>query len=46
MSCDPLGDFNSPQTLEYSLLAMLVIWIVFYGISFIIMMRMAKKYEG
>ena len=45
MSCDPLGDFNSPQTLEYSLLLMLIIWFVFYFVSFFIMKRMAKKYE-
>ena len=35
--CDPLGDFNSPQTLEYSLMAILIFWLVTYVISYFIM---------
>jgi ATP-binding cassette subfamily G (WHITE) protein 1 len=46
MSCDPLGDFNSPQTLEQSLYIMAIIWFVFYFIAFIIMMKMSRKYEA
>lgn len=39
-SCDPLGDFASPDTLEASLWAMGIIWIVFYFLAFIIMKKL------
>ena len=43
-SCNPLGDFDSPNTLEYSLWAMAVIWVVFKFISFMIMKKLTKKF--
>ena len=44
-SCNPLGDFNSPNSLEYSLAAMGVIWVFFKFISFLCMKRLTRKYE-
>ena len=44
-SCDPLGDFDSPDTLEYSLGAMGVFWVGCYGISFFILKSLSRKYE-
>mmetsp|Transcript_2454 Transcript_2454/g.3750 ORF Transcript_2454/g.3750 Transcript_2454/m.3750 type:complete len:507 (-) Transcript_2454:27-1547(-) len=43
--CDPLGDYDSPQSLEYSLVAMAIIWFVAYFISFFIMKSQSKKFE-
>mmetsp|Transcript_15731 Transcript_15731/g.26535 ORF Transcript_15731/g.26535 Transcript_15731/m.26535 type:complete len:505 (+) Transcript_15731:642-2156(+) len=38
--CDPLGDFNSPQTLEMSLLAMGLLWVICYIVSLLIMLSL------
>lgn len=35
--CDPLGDFDSPQSLELSLLLLVVLWAAFFAIAFLIM---------
>lgn len=38
--CDPLGDFDSPQSLELSLVLLVVLWAAFFAISFAIMMSL------
>ena len=45
LSCDPLGDFDSPMNLEDSIYAMIIIWVVTYFIAFLIMKRLSTKYE-
>ena len=38
--CDPLGDFDSPQSLELSLIILVILWVVCFGIAFVIMMSL------
>jgi ABC-type multidrug transport system permease subunit len=43
--CDPLGEFNSPQTLEMSLIATALIWVSTYLISFFILKSLYRSYD-
>jgi hypothetical protein len=43
--CDPLGDFNSPQTLGESIIALAAMFVGCYMISLFIMKMLSKKYE-
>ena len=38
--CDPLGDFDSPQSLELSLIILVILWVVCFGIAFVIMISL------
>lgn len=43
--CDPLGAFNSPQTLKESLLAIVCMYVGCYLVSWAIMVKLSTKYE-
>jgi hypothetical protein len=43
--CDPLGDFNSPQNLGMSVLALGCMYVGCYTIALIVMKLLSKKYE-
>lgn len=43
--CNPVGDFNSPQTLGESIIALAAMFIGCYVISLFIMKMLSKKYE-
>lgn len=40
LRCDPLGDFDSPQSLELSLIILVILWAGFFTIAFAIMMSL------
>jgi hypothetical protein len=43
--CDPLGDFNSPQTLVESIIALAAMYVGCYMISLIFMKLLSRKYQ-
>jgi len=43
--CDPLGDYNSPQDLELSIIILCIIWVFNYLVAFIILRSLARKYD-
>jgi len=43
--CNPLGDFDSPQTLGESIIALAAMFVGCYVISLLIMKLLSKKYE-
>jgi ABC-2 type transporter len=43
--CDPLGDFNSPQTLAESVIALAVMYVGCYALALIFMKMLSRKYE-
>jgi hypothetical protein len=43
--CDPVKDFNSPETLGESIIALAAMFIGCYTISLFIMKMLSKKYE-
>ena len=43
--CDPLKDFDSPQTLGESIIALAAMYVGCYTISLIIMKMLSRKYE-
>jgi hypothetical protein len=43
--CNPLGDFNSPETLGESVIALAAMYVGCYIVSLIIMKLLSKKYE-
>lgn len=45
LRCNPLGDFNSPESLGVSIIALGAIYVGCYTISLIIMKLLSKKYE-
>ena len=44
-SCNPLKEFNSPQTLDVSLYCLVGMYVGCYIISLIIMIKLSTKYE-
>jgi hypothetical protein len=45
LKCDPLGDFNSPQTLEESVIALAVLYFACYAIALVFMKLLSRKFE-
>jgi hypothetical protein len=43
--CDPVGDFNSPQTLAESIIALAGMYAACYVVSLIIMKGLSNKFE-
>lgn len=43
--CNPIGDFNSPETLGESIIALAAMFVGCYTISLFIMKMLSKKYE-
>ena len=43
--CNPVGDFDSPQTLGESIIALAAMFVGCYVISLLIMKLLSKKYE-
>jgi len=43
--CDPVNDFNSPETLGESIIALAAMFVGCYTISLFIMKMLSKKYE-
>jgi len=43
--CDPLGDFNSPQTLGESAIALGAMYVGCYIIALIFMKMLSRKYQ-
>ena len=43
--CDPLGDFNSPQTLAESVIALGAMYVGCYALALILMKLLSRKYE-
>lgn len=43
--CDPLGDFDSPQTLGESAIALGAMYVGCYVLALILMKSLSKKYE-
>ena len=43
--CDPLNDYNSPQNIVESMIAVVILWVAMLFISFLIMKSMSRKYE-
>jgi hypothetical protein len=43
--CDPLGDFNSPQTLTESALALVGMYVGCYIFALISMKLLSRKYQ-
>ena len=41
--CDPLGDFNSPQSKTVSMICLGLLTIVCLGIAFLIMKTLSKR---
>ncbi len=43
--CDPLGEFNSPQDLTMSIVALIGMYVGCYMVSLLIMKSLSRKYE-
>lgn len=43
--CDPLGNFTTPQGLQWSIYILIIIWVVTYFISLLIMKSLSRKHE-
>jgi hypothetical protein len=43
--CNPIKDFNSPETLGESIIALAAMYVGCYIISLLIMKLLSKKYE-
>jgi hypothetical protein len=43
--CDPLGTFDSPQTLNQSIYCIIGLYVGCYFISWMIMIKLSTKYE-
>lgn len=43
--CDPVNDFNSPENLGESIIALAAMFVGCYTISLFIMKMLSKKYE-
>jgi len=43
--CNPLGEFNSPQDLTMSIVALIGMYVGCYMVSLIIMKSLSRKYE-
>ena len=44
-SCDPLGDFKSPQTLGESIIALAGMYFVCYALALLFMKMLSRKFE-
>ena len=45
LRCDPLGDYQSPQTISESLICLAAIWFICFLIAYLIMKSLSGKYE-
>jgi len=43
--CDPIGTYESPQSLEVSILLLIILWATFNILALIIMKLQSRKYE-
>ena len=43
--CDPLGDFDSPQTLAESIIALAAMYVGCYCLAFLFMRLLSKKFD-
>lgn len=45
LKCNPLGDFNSPQTLGESVIALAALYFGCYAVALIFMKVLSRKFE-
>lgn len=43
--CDPINDFDSPQSLENSMIALGALWVIMYLIALLILTKLTSKYS-